>query len=39
MRSSQIENFFALAQYKNFSKAAEYCFITQPALSKNIWKH
>ncbi len=36
MRSVQIENFFALAHCKRFSEAAEYCFITQPALSKNI---
>ncbi len=36
MRSGQIENFVSLAQCKSFSEAAEFCFISQPALSKNI---
>ncbi len=36
MTIAQIEYFMAVADYKNFSKAAEKLYITQPALSRQI---
>lgn len=36
MELSYIKEFIVLAEYKNFSKAAEELYISQPTLSKHI---
>ena len=36
MTLQTLEYFIAVAQYRNFTKAAEACHVTQPALSRAI---
>ena len=36
MTSSQVECFFAAAEYKSFTKAAQHLYMTTAAVSKNI---
>ena len=38
MTITQLKYALAIAEHKNFTKAAEYCFVTQPTLSTQIQK-
>lgn len=36
MRTTQLEYFIAVAKYKNFTRAANECYIAQSAISQQI---
>ena len=38
MTITQLKYVLAVAEYKNFTQAAEMCFVTQPTLSMQIQK-
>ena len=38
MTITQLKYVLAIAEHKNFTKAAEYCFVTQPTLSTQVQK-
>ena len=38
MTITQLHYVLAIAEYKNFTKAADYCHVTQPTLSTQVQK-
>ena len=38
MNISQVLDVLAVAKYQNFSRAAEHLFLSQPALSQQVWR-